>query len=149
MSGANNGGRLPTGMQQQRPAMAVLFIDPDTESAERLSRALRGVSAVAVVPTAQAATTAMNTRMPNLIVLELDLPDASGFDLITHLHNAPATRNVLVMVVTSRTSVRDKITAFQSGADDYMVKPVDPQQFAVHVQLLSRFRQVIGYSNFS
>jgi DNA-binding response OmpR family regulator len=136
-------------MQQQRPALAVLFIDPDTENAERLSRALRGVSAVAVVPTAQAAAAAMNTRMPNLIVLELDLPDASGFELITHLHNTPTTRNVLVMVVTSRTSVRDKITAFQSGADDYMVKPVDPQQFAVHVQLLSRFRQVIGYSNFS
>lgn len=148
MSGANNGGKLSTGAQQ-RPAMAVLFIDPDTENAERLSRALRGVSAVAVVPTAQAAAAAMNTRMPNLIVLELDLPDASGFELITHLHNSPATRNVLVMVVTSRTSVRDKITAFQAGADDYLVKPVEPQQFAVHVQLLSRFRQVIGYSTLS
>lgn len=146
MSGANNGGRLSTGVQQQRPAMAVLFIDPDTEGAERLSRALRGVSAVAFVPTAQAAAAAMNTRMPNLIVLELDLPDVSGIEFITHLHNTPATRNVLIMVVTSRTGVRDKITAFQSGADDYLVKPVDPQQFAVHVQLLSRFRQVIGYN---
>lgn len=137
---------MSTGVQQQRPAMAVLFIDPDTEGAERLSRALRGVSAVAFVPTAQAAAAAMNTRMPNLIVLELDLPDVSGIEFITHLHNTPATRNVLIMVVTSRTGVRDKITAFQSGADDYLVKPVDPQQFAVHVQLLSRFRQVIGYN---
>jgi len=135
--------------QQQRPAMAVLFIDPDAENAERLSRALRGVGAVAVVPTAQAAAAAMSARMPNLVVLELDLPDASGLDLITHLHGSPATRNVLIMVVTSRTSVRDKISAFQAGADDYLVKPIDPQQFAVHVQLLSRFRQVIGYSSFS
>lgn len=148
MSGANNAAR-PTGAQQQRPAMAVLFIDPDAENAERLSRALRGVSAVAVVPTAQAAAAAMNARMPNLIVLELDLPDANGLELIMHMHNTPATRNVLIMVVTSRTSVHDKITAFQAGADDYLVKPVDPQQFAVHVQLLSRFRQVIGYSSFS
>ncbi|MGZ6282630.1 MAG: response regulator [Ktedonobacterales bacterium] len=148
MSGANNGGR-PGGAQQQRPAMAVLFIDPDAENAERLSRALRGVGAVAVVPTAQAAAAAMGARMPNLVVLELDLPDASGLDFITHLHGTPATRNVLIMVVTSRTSVRDKISAFQAGADDYLVKPVDPQQFAVHVQLLSRFRQVIGYSSFS
>lgn len=147
MSGANNGGRFSTGTQQQRPAMAVLFIDPDTESAERLSRALRGVSAVAVVSTAQAAAAAINTRMPNLIVLELDLPDASGFDFITHVHNMPATRNVLIMVVTSRTAVHDKITAFQAGADDYLVKPVDAQQFAIHVQLLSRFRQVIGFNS--
>ena len=124
--------------------MAVLFIDPDAENAERLSRALRGVSAVAVVPTAQAAVSAMSARMPNLVVLELDLPDANGLDLITRLRNTPATRNVLLMVVTSRTGVRDKIAAFQSGADDYLVKPVEAQQFLVHVQLLSRFRQVIG-----
>ena len=143
MSGSYNGGRSSAGAFT-RPAMAVLFIDPDAENAERLSRALRGVSAVAVVPTAQAAVSAMSARMPNLVVLELDLPDANGLDLITRLRNTPATRNVLLMVVTSRTGVRDKIAAFQSGADDYLVKPVEAQQFLVHVQLLSRFRQVIG-----
>jgi DNA-binding response OmpR family regulator len=40
--------------------------------------------------------------------------------------------------------VRDKIAAFQAGADDYLVKPLDPHQFVVHAQMVSRFIQVIG-----
>jgi DNA-binding response OmpR family regulator len=126
-----------------RPSLAVLFIDPDAQSAERLSRALTGVSAVAIVPTAQAAISAMSLRMPNLIVTEIDLPDANGIELIARLHANPATHNVLLLVVTHRTSVPDKIAAFQAGADDYLVKPVEPQQFMTHIQLISRFRQLI------
>jgi two-component system response regulator TctD len=55
-------------------------------------------------------------------------------------------RHVLLMVVTARSGVRDKINAFQAGADDYLVKPLDPAAFALRVQLLSRFRKVIGSS---
>jgi DNA-binding response OmpR family regulator len=58
-------------------------------------------------------------------------------------------RHVLLMVVTNRSGVRDKINAFQAGADDYLVKPLDPTVFALRVQLLSRFRKVIGTSTLS
>jgi DNA-binding response OmpR family regulator len=129
--------------QAHKPSMAVLFIDPDVASAERLAQTLRGRFAVAVVPSAQAARSAMSIRMPDLIVTELGLPDANGVDLIATIHSAPATRNVLVMVVTHRTSVRDKIAALQAGADDYLVKPVDADQFETHFLLVSRFRKVI------
>jgi DNA-binding response OmpR family regulator len=97
-----------------------------------------------IVPSAQAALIAIQMRMPDLIVTELNLPDANGIDLIGHLHHAPQTRNVLFLVLTARTSVRDKIAAFQAGADDYLVKPSNPQELAVHIQLLSRFQRVIG-----
>lgn len=139
--------RLRSGALKQqfkRPSMAVLFIDPDTATAERLARALKDITAVAVVPTVQAARAAMKARTPNLIVMDLDVPDGNAIEFIAQIHNAPDTRNVLVIVLTARTNVQDKIAAFQAGADDYLVKPVEPQQFATHVQLVSRFRQVIG-----
>jgi DNA-binding response OmpR family regulator len=47
------------------------------------------------------------------------------------------------MAVTHRSLVGDKIAALQAGADDYLVKPVSPDQFDTHVQLISRFRRVI------
>ena len=147
---AMNTGRRDTAPQAalatnhvHQPSMAVLFIDPDVASAERLAQTLRGRFAVAVVPSAQAARSAMSVRMPDLIVTELGLPDANGVDLIATLHSAPATRNVLVMVVTHRTSVRDKIAALQAGADDFLVKPVNAEQFETHFLLISRFRKVI------
>ena len=135
--------RVTGTMQPARPALSVLFVDPDVEGAERLAGVLRRSNAVAVVASATAAFAAMAARMPSLIVTELDLPDASGLDLLASLRQNSATRNVLLMVVTRRSGVRDKILAFQAGADDYLVKPLSPQQFEMHVQLLSRFRQVL------
>ena len=126
-----------------RAPLTVLFVDPDLRHAERLAAQLRGHSTVAVVPTAQAALQAIAQRLPDLIVTELELPDASGVQFLNAIHSAQATHNVLLMVVTTRGSIIDKIGAFQAGADDYLVKPVDPAVFLTHVQLVSRFRRVL------
>lgn len=131
-------GNIPT----SRDVLSVLFVDPDLAFAERLAGVLRGRCAVAVVPTAKAAIAAMMVRMPNLVVMELDLPDRSGVEMLSTLRSSPATHNVLLLVVTRRNSVPDKVAAFQAGADDYLVKPIEPVQFAMHVQLLSKFRQI-------
>jgi DNA-binding response OmpR family regulator len=121
----------------------VLFIDPDLDSAERLARALPNLSAVAVVPTLQAALSAMNIRVPDLVVTEIDLPDGNGLEFVSRLLATPSTRRVLTIVLTRRTSFVDKIAAFQAGADDYLVKPVDADNLSTHIRLVSRFRQVM------
>ncbi|HEY7780286.1 MAG TPA: response regulator [Ktedonobacterales bacterium] len=137
-------GQLPPGAGQAAlPVLAVLFVDPDMAAAERLASGLRGRCPVAVVGSGQAAQAAIAQRIPDLIVTELDLPDANGLELIKRLRSTPATRHVLFIVVTRRTAVRDKIAAFQVGADDYLVKPVDPDQFETHMLLVSKFRKVI------
>jgi DNA-binding response OmpR family regulator len=131
-------------LQAAAPHMSVLFVDPDVEGAQRLARAIAGVAATAVAPTAQAALHALRSQLPTLIVTEVGLPDASGIELLARIHANPATRRVLLMVVTSRTSIQEKIAAFQAGADDYLIKPLEPQQFLMHLRLLTRFRQVTG-----
>jgi DNA-binding response OmpR family regulator len=125
-------------------SIAVLFIDPDTASAERLARALKGRYGTEVVPSAQAAVATLRARLPHLIVTELDLPDANGLEFIAALHRSERTRHVLIVVVTARRSVQDKIAAFQAGSDDFIVKPVSPEQLETHVLLMSRFRRIIG-----
>jgi DNA-binding response OmpR family regulator len=135
---------LPGGSgDNSRDILTVLFIDPDLTAAERIARPLRATCAVAVVPTAQAAMAAMRVRIPNLVVMELALPDMNGIELIANLHSAPITHKVLIMVVTRRSGVRDKVAAFQAGADHYLVKPVDPAQFLIQVRLILRFRSVV------
>jgi DNA-binding response OmpR family regulator len=120
---------------------AVLFIDPDVQRAEALARPMRSAWTVAIVPSARAAADAIKARLPDLIITDLDLPDAAGIRFLTDLHNTRLTRHVLLLVVTSRSAIGDKIAAFQAGADDYLVRPVDPELLALHVQLLSRFRR--------
>jgi DNA-binding response OmpR family regulator len=124
--------------------ISVLFVDPDLESTRRLAAPLRERCALAVVGSAHEAMEAMRRRMPTMVVTELHLPDTDGAQWISTLRHSPATHQVLLMVVTWRSTVWDKITAFQSGADDVLVKPVEPEVFLTHFGLLSRFRQVVG-----
>jgi two-component system OmpR family response regulator len=96
------------------------------------------------VPTIQAATAAVRAWTPYLIVMELNLPDGDGLELLTRVHTAPATRHVLLMVVSQRRGVHDKIAAFQAGADDYLVKPVDLRDFEAHVLMVSKLRRILA-----
>ena len=129
--------------QRARPGLAVLFVDPDVAEAERLAAPLRKYSAVAIVASVHEAMVAIAQHTPDVIVSEIELPDGSGVDLFRQVHGTAATRNVLLMVVTRRKSVSDKIAAFQAGADDYLVKPISAEKFETHVLLVSRFRKVI------
>jgi DNA-binding response OmpR family regulator len=124
--------RAPT-----RP-LRVLFVDPDWVSAESLIRAAR-LSAAAIVPSAAEALNFIRASMPDLLVTELALDDGSGIELIRYLHQTPATHNLLLIALTSRTSVADKVATFQAGADEYLVKPVDPEFFALRVRILMSF----------
>lgn len=147
MSGSGDtwGGRtLANALPRQTVSLSVLFIDRDVTGAEQLAHALKRASAVAVAPSFQAAKAAIAERVPGLVVLDLDLPDANGLDVITWLHATPALRHVLIVVATASAHIQDKIAAFQAGADDYLIKPVAPAQFAQHIERLRYFRQVLG-----
>jgi len=130
-------------VRQARPSpFSVLFVDPDRDEVEPLARALPPGTPIAIVPTAAAALQTLSRHVPLLLVTELNLPDMSGIDLLTRVHSTPATRHVLLLIVTYTATVGAKIAAFQAGADDYLVKPVDPGQFMTHVRLVSLFRRI-------
>lgn len=122
--------------------MHIVVLDPDQSSTQRMLGALRPKYTASAAATAREALSSLDTQRSALLITELDLPDMSGVDLLRTLRANLTLRHVLLMVVTSRNSVRDKIAALQAGADDYLVKPVDPHLFAEHVERLSRFRQV-------
>lgn len=139
--GALHTHRSPAGGRGNRSPFMVLFIDPNQQRAEVLAQSLRSTCAVAVVSSARVAADVIKKRVPDLLVTDLDLPDATGIGFLTSLHNTVATRHMLLMVITMRSTLGDKIAAFQAGADDYLVRPVDPDTFVLRVQLLSRFRR--------
>jgi len=124
-------------------ASTIVFVDPDMERMRDLARALQGY-VVLIVGSAREAIQAVAARRVHVLVTELDLPDLSGIELLGRIHTAPMTRDVLLMVVTRRTAITSKVSAFQAGADDYLVKPVAPEAFVLHLRRLLRFRKVIG-----
>jgi DNA-binding response OmpR family regulator len=125
-----------------RAALSLLFVEPDRQDIEHLISMLQG-HRVAVVGSAQQALQTLGAGRVDVLVTELDLPDGSGIDLISRVRTSPAMRNILLMALTHRASVASKVAAFLAGADDYLVKPVTAEEFALHLRRVLLFRQVI------
>lgn len=136
---------MSAGLRANPSPLRVLFVDPDHNGVEALIRAVPIVTSIGIVPSAQAALGILRVNMPQLLVTELALADTSGIELIRYVHQTPATQHLLLMVVTSRSTVAEKVAAFQAGADDYLVKPVDPDFFALRVRLLMGFARLFPH----
>lgn len=76
---------------------------------------------------------------PNLIVLDLMMPDMDGFDFIKRLRTEPATTHIPILVITARGQAADREAALSAGANGYLRKPIDPKDLTTQVQeLLTR-----------
>jgi DNA-binding response OmpR family regulator len=124
--------------------LPLLFVDPDVQGARRLAEYLHAQYEPGVVATAQQAYAIAQAWHPAFVVLELDLPDVPGLELVAALQRAPETRTIMLVVLTHRRAIADKIAAFQAGADDFLVKPVLPEQFEMHLSLLRGFLRTAG-----
>ena len=83
----------------------------------------------------------MKEQQPDLILLDIMLPDEDGVSILKKLKSRPDTENIPVIMMTAKSSEYDKVLALDSGADDYITKP-----FGV-MELISRVKAVIRRSD--
>lgn len=79
---------------------------------------------------ARAMWAALDREAPSLVLLDLGLPDEDGLALIRRLRTRSS---VPIIVLTARRDRDDRITALKAGADDYVLKPVDPEELSLRV----------------
>ena len=71
---------------------------------------------------------------PDLVVLDLMMPGISGFEVADRLRGDPRTAGTRILVLTAKSASADRALALASGADDYLVKPIDPGEFLARVE---------------
>ncbi len=81
---------------------------------------------------------------PDLVVLDLLLPDTSGLEICRQLLEEPETQGMLIIMVTALGEQSDKIYGLEVGADDYLVKPVDVPELLARIRALFRRHQLRG-----
>lgn len=77
-------------------------------------------------------------KLPDLILLDIMLPDEDGLSIVKRLRQMPETRTIPIMLVTAKTTEIDKVKGLDQGADDYLVKPFGVMELISRVKALLR-----------
>jgi DNA-binding response OmpR family regulator len=99
-----------------------------------------GDASVEVVSRGDDALRAIAGRLPDLVILDLNLPVLSGDDLCRILRQQQATRSLPIIMLTARTSESDRVSGLDLGADDYVTKPFSLRELGARVRAVLRRR---------
>ena len=80
----------------------------------------------------------MRDRIPDMILLDVMLPDEDGLEILRKIRQTPETRRVPVIMVTAKTTELDKVKGLDLGADDYITKPFGIMELISRVKALLR-----------
>jgi two-component system phosphate regulon response regulator PhoB len=111
--------------------------EPDLLELVRLSLHEDGFC-VDTATTGQAALERLSQASPDLIVLDLMLPDVSGMEICRHVRATPEHARIPIIMLTAKASEIDKIVGFEVGEDDYVTKPFSPRELVLRVRAVLR-----------
>jgi DNA-binding response OmpR family regulator len=80
---------------------------------------------------------------PDMVIVDLRLPNMDGFQIIQRLRHDPNFSHIPVIFITAETNQDEKLKAFELGADDYFVKPFQPEELVARLDTLARRGQAI------
>src|SRR5262245_57374156 len=115
----------------------ILLIEDNEQNRDALSRRLqrRGYDVIMASDGKQGVVTAQ-TELPDLILMDLNLPDVDGWEATRQLKAAPDTRAIPVLAMTAHAIAGDQERALQAGCDDYHAKPVEFPRLLTQIEAL-------------
>ncbi len=127
-------------------AMKILIVEDDRNISELLTSHFdrAGFETEAVYDGENALLKAGKTQ-PNLIILDLLLPEVDGIEVCRMLKRNPETQRIPVVMLTAKGEEVDRIVGLELGADDYITKPFSPRELVLRVQAI--LRRITGNRN--
>ena len=131
-----SGPRPSGGAQRTR----VLVVEDEHDIAGLIKHALErnGEAHVDIVGSGDEALKAVGEHVPDIVILDLNLPVVSGLEVCRILRSRPATASVPIIMLTARTSEAERVIGLDVGADDYVTKPFSLRELAARVRAVLR-----------
>jgi len=120
----------------------ILIVDDDLETLRLVGLMLqRQGYEISAANSGNQALNLARSDPPDLIVLDIMMPEMDGFQFSQLLRNDPAIGAIPILMFTAKSQVDDKVAGYEAGADDYLTKPVHPAELVAHIKaLLARTR---------
>ena len=121
----------------------ILFIDDDIDTLKLVGLMLeRQGYEIAVASDGITGLSKAASELPDLILLDVMMPDLDGLEVTRRLRADPALAHIPIIMFTAKTMVDDKVAGFEAGVDDYLTKPTHPAELTAHVKaVLTRSAQ--------
>lgn len=117
----------------------LLLVDDDARLTDMLGDYLRHAGfEIGVAGSLAQAAQALEAALPDLLVLDLMLPDGDGLDFCRKLRGDARTRRLPVLMLSARGEPMDRILGLELGADDYLPKPFEPRELQARIKALLR-----------
>jgi diguanylate cyclase (GGDEF)-like protein len=126
---------LPTPLGEGRELSRVFVIDDDAFSARLIDDCLRSAGFVSsYCCDAEHALRMVHEELPDLIVLDVDMPNLDGFELCRRVRAHPALQFTPIVFVTRKGDVEQRVRGLEVGGSDYIAKPFEPQELIARVR---------------
>lgn len=114
----------------------ILIVEDSATAAHTLTKALAPLGhTVSVVGDGANAQRAMKLDRPDLLILDIIMPKINGFELCRNIRADPRMKDIPIIMVTAMDRESDRFWGLKQGANEYLVKPVDPQTLQDKVRL--------------
>lgn len=120
----------------------ILIVDDNRDNAYLLKELLsRYDYEIATSNNAEEAAREIEANLPDLILLDVVMPGRSGYELCQELKSSPKTRLIPIVLITGLTDREDKIHGIEVGADDFLNKPIFPEELFARVKSLLKLKE--------
>ena len=117
----------------------ILIVEDEIDLAEMLVTFFQNLGyEVSTTPYGKEALVLCEEKMPELVILDIYLPDIDGFEVYSRLRSNPLTKHIAVIFLTQKNLKGDKLVGLALGAVDYITKPFDNQELKLRVQNIMR-----------
>lgn len=129
---------------QEQPAQAVILVVDDTPANLRLLKQMLSSKGYQVksAPSGILALKYARATPPDLILLDIRMPDMNGFEVIQELKIHEATREIPVIFISALSDIEDKVKAFKLGGVDYVTKPFQEEEVLIRVETHLRLHKL-------
>ena len=127
---------------QRLRRLHILLVDDDPGAYHRVQQAIGSDFHLYHAHSLIEARQHLKEYIPDIVICEVLLGKESGLELCRFIRNTPSFHYLPIMLLTSLTTLQDKIAGFDAGADDYVVKPYDARHLMARIWLLARMKNL-------